>query len=428
MKNPFSSSSSAWRITAEPELSCAQILYLCFWGYAIGLLTGAVIAVFRILTHKVYVYLRDYTSLPDQSFGHIAFIFLLFLAAALLTGFLIRNPYIRFGGTGWRLRALAHGQIHPWLKILLPKFIGTSIVMALGVSVGRGGPCVQMGAATALGLDRENGKNPLKRRYFMLGGCSAGLSADFGSPFAGIAYVYEVMKQRLDPVLFMFLLAGSLGVYTAETHIFHLPLLLPFGNPATPDLLQLFWLVPLGFLSGLTGSALNYALLASMRLYSRQKLLSPCLRPIVVFMVTALMFYIFPMLTGEGLSVLSALKEGNIIPAYLCFFLCAKFLFTAFCYGAGLPAGLMEPLLCLGGVTGGIYAGFLVAMGLIPPELVNCMIVIGMAGAYACAEQAPTTALLLVLGMTGAWNIAPPMLLVVAIAFYCGRVARVRVL
>lgn len=430
MKNETSTSSlsSVWRISTEPALKAWQLLYLCLWGCAIGMAVGAVISLFRIISHKSYTALLEYASLPAQNFCHIALFFVLFLATALFIGYLIRNPFMRFGGTGWRIRALAHGQPHPWLRILLPKFIGTCLVMGLGVSVGRGGPCVQMGAATALGFGRLHKDELIKRRFFMLGGCSAGLSADFGSPFSGVAYVYEVMKEKLDPVLFIFLLSGSVGVYAMEMHIFDLGYLLPFGSPKLPDLLQSLWLLPLGLLSGIVGSALNYAILGSMKLYSRQKLLSPCLRPVAVFMLVALMFYIFPALTGEGLSVLASLREGNALLGYLCFFLCAKLLFTAFCFGSGIPAGLMEPLLCLGGVTGGIYGAFLVYIGAISPELVNCLIVMGMAGAYACAEQAPITALLLVLGMTGTWEIATPMLLVVAIAFYCGRVARVRVI
>lgn len=430
MKNnpSISTLSSVWRITAEPALKAWQLLYLCLWGFAIGLLSGAVISLFRILSHKLYAMLLKYSSLPGQSLCHIALFFLLFLGVALFIAFIIRNPYMRFGGTGWRIKALAHGQSHPWISILLPKFIGTCLVMGLGVSVGRGGPCVQMGAATALGLGRLRKDEKIKRRFFMLGGCSAGLSADFGAPFAGVAYVYEVMKEKLDPVLFIFLLSGSVGVYAMEMHIFNLGYLLPFGSPKLPDLLQSLWLPPLGLLSGIVGSALNYAILGSMKLYYKQKFISPCMRPILVFLLVALMFYIFPAITGEGLSVLASLRDGTVLLGFLCFFLCAKLLFTAFCFGSGIPAGLMEPLLCLGGVTGGIYGAILVNIGAISPDIVNSLIVMGMAGAYACAEQAPITALLLVLGMTGTWEIATPMLLVVAIAFYCGRVAHVRVI
>lgn len=430
MKNePTTSSlSSVWRISTEPALKAWQLLYLCFWGIVIGIFTGTVISLFRVISHTCYMALLKYSSLPKQSFVHIAIFFLIFLGVALIIGLIMHNPYMRLGGTGWRIKALAHGQSHPWLKILLPKFIGTCLVMALGVSVGRGGPCVQMGGAAALGLGSLHKEEKIKRRFFMLGGCAAGLSADFGSPFAGIAYIYEVMKENLDPVLFIFLLSGSVGVYIVEVHVFNLTFLLPYGSPMLPDLLQSLWLLPLGFLSGLTGTALNYAVLASLKLYSRQKILSIYLQPIVVFMLVALMFYIFPVLTGEGLSVLAFLRDGNILLSYLCFFLFAKLLFTAFCYGSSIPSGLMEPLLCLGGVTGAIFGSFLAQAGAIPTDLVPGMIVMGMAGSYACAEQAPITALLLVLGMTGTWNLAIPMLLVVAIAFYCGRVAKVRVL
>lgn len=416
---------SVWDSVSETALNSQQVIYLTIWGFLVGMATGTVISIFRILSGKMYHFIRAYTSAPDPTFGKVMLFLLLCLIAALITGFLIRNPAIRGGGAAWEISALTEGQPHPWKKILLPKFIGSWLVMAMGISVGREGPCIQMGAATALGLENFNQDMAQKRRFFILGGCSAGLASAFSAPFAGIPYVYEVMRQKIDPVLFTFMLAGSFGVFVSQIQIFGLGLMLPFGQAIMPTPLFFFWLVPLGICAGLTGCAYALALQTSLKLYARQTLLSPCLRPVIVFLSAGIMLFVFPAVTGEGLSIFSSIKAGEALLGYLCFFLAAKLLFTAFCYGSGIPAGVMVPVLCVGGVTGGIFADLLLNFGLISHNVADGMIVMGMAGAFASAERAPVTALLLVLEMTGAWNLAPGMLLVVAIAVICARLLKV---
>lgn len=422
----ISSRESVWFAASQKSLTPWQLLYLCAWGFIVGGAVGAAVSIFRIASSSAYQLLLNFTSAPNPVSGSAFFIFILALLFALITGYLIRNPDIRFGGVSWELYAIADGQPRPWRTIFFPKFLGTLLVMSMGVSVGHAEPCVQMGAAAALGLSRNRADGVMKRRFFILGGCSAGLSAAFSAPFAGVAYVYEVMRLKMDSAIFVFLLSGCLGVYLTETRVFGLGMILPFGDMALPSLPQSLWLVPLAFLAGLTGILYTVTLRGSVKLYDRQKLLSPCFRPIAVFLAAAILLFAYPALTGNGLSVFSSIQSGGALTGYLFFFFCAKLLFTAFCYGSGIPAGVMMPLLCVGGVAGGVYANTLLALGLISPSLVNLMVVLGMAGTFACAEQAPVTAMLIVLELTGAWSAAPCMLFVTAAAVFCGRVFKIQ--
>ncbi len=417
---------NVWYMTSLEKLQPKPLLYLCFWGFFVGAATGLIVSVFRIITSAVYDLLLNFTSVPDPIFGSRIFIIVLSLVFALITGFLMRNPAIRFGGVSWELYAIADGQPEPWKKILFPKFLGTMLVMCMGLSVGHAEPCIQMGAATALGLGQYHRDTVIKRRFFILGGCSAGLAAAFSAPFTGIAYIYEVMKLKMNSVIFVFLLSGCLGVYIIEEQIFGLGVILPFGEVKIPDLVQSLWLIPLGVLAGFMGIIYTRVLRGSLLIYNKQKLLSPCFRPVIVFLGTALLLYIHPAITGNGFSIFPSIQSGQTFLSFLCLFLVYKLFFTAFCYGSGIPSGVMMPLLCIGGVTGGIYAYVLLALGAISPAFISVMVVLGMAATFACAEQAPVTAMLLVLELTGSWDAAPWMLLVVAIAVFCGRVRKIQ--
>lgn len=417
---------SMWKDANPEEERPATLLYLVFLGFLVGFFSGVIIAIFRITTNKAYSFILHWTASNDTFLPMLVLWIGGAVAAALFVGWLIRNQAIRFGGAGWVLDALADGQNRPWLKILLPKFVGSWLVMAFGISVGREGPCIQMGAATALGIKNLDAKNAYERRYFILGGCAAGLAAAFSAPFAGICYVFEIMKENITRTLFVFLFAGSFGVYVSATKIFGLDVMLPFGPAPIPGFWQLWILVPLGIFAAAVGIAYNYLLRISKYAYGNQKKIPVYFEPLFAFVGAAIMVIAYPSITGEGLTIFASIQNGSVLVGTLFIFLAAKLVFTAFCYGSAIPAGLMVPVLCLGGVAGGIYADLLANWGILNPQFSPCCIVIGMSGAFAAAERAPVTGMMLVAEMTGAYAAVPGMLLVTALATFLARLAKVR--
>lgn len=392
-------------------------------GLAIGLLIGAIVSIFRISSSYVYAEVINWAGAEGRFLPAALLLIAAALVAGLIVGQLVRNPAISFGGADWIRHAIACGQPRVWRLILLPKFIGSWLVMACCVSVGREGPCIQMGAACAEGLKHFDAQNAIERRHYILTGCAAGLAAAFSAPFAGICYVYEIMREKLDTPLFVFMLAAGMGVYLACTQIFGLDVMLPLGATPMPPLAWLWTLIPLSCAVGAVGIAYNYLLHFSVKIYSTQKLVPVAWRPLFAFGAAALMILIFPAITGEGLTIFSGVSPTV---SFLCIFLIAKLFFTAFCYGSFIPAGLMVPIICLGGVTGSIYAHCLSAFNPLPAGCAASFIAMGMAGAFAAAERAPLTGLVLIAEMTASWAAAPGLLIVGAIAAFLAKIARVK--
>lgn len=415
-----------WKTLPPDDHNPRDVAYIVSIGFLIGLLVGAIIAIFRITTNKAYSFIVSWTGQNDTSPLAIGALFAVLIIAALITGFLVRNPAIRFGGEHWLRTSLAEGQKKPWLTILIPKFIGSWLVMASGISVGREGPCIQMGAATALGIKNFSSNDAIERHYFTLAGSAAGLAAAFSAPFSGICYINEVVGEKLNGTLLTFLLAGTLGVYFATNLIFDMGVMMPFGSTPMPDLNTIWIIVPLALISGCVGIAYSYLLRVSMLIYGRRKNFPPYLRPLAAFIGAGIMLLTFPGITGEGLTIFPAMEGGHAWVSVLCLFIVAKLLFTAFCYGSGIPAGMMVPILCLGGVTGGVYADLLQYLNLMDHTLAPSCIVMGMCGAFSASERAPLTGLILVLEMTGSYVTAPAMLVVGGIATFLARVSRVK--
>lgn len=418
------SSEELWQSPEDAIQHPLPLLHLVMVGLFIGLCAGTVISVFRITTSFVYSFVIANTA--DCPMPLMLGFLALVTAAGFLVGHLIKNPAIRYGGAAWLAQALENGQPRAWRIILWPKFLGSWLVMACGISVGREGPCIQMGASTALGLHKIGPTQKIERRYYILGGGAAGLAAAFSAPFAGICYVYEVMNQKLDQGLFIFMLAGGIGVFVSCTQIFGLDVMLPMEQALMPSPARCWILVPLGIVAGIVGIIYNYLLRVSIKCWEKQPFLPPRFRPVPVFLAAGLMVLFFPAVTGEGLTVFPGMEAGRTLIGFLGLFLLVKLLFTAFCYGSGIPAGIMVPVLCLGGVTGGIYADCLQMLGIVGNEEMLSCVVMGMAGAFAAAEKAPVTALVLVAEMTGAWAVVPGLLFVSAIASWLAKVAKVK--
>ncbi len=422
----YNSYGALWEQLRNEPPNLRDTCYLVFLGVLVGFCAGAVISVFRITTDAAYKYAVIWTG-PEHR-GILAGLvwFLLAGLAAWCVGRMLRDPGERSGGEKWLKKTLVEGQPHVWRSVLVPKFIGTWLVIAFGISVGREGPSIEMGAATALGLKNFANQQRIERRFFILGGSAAGLSAAFSAPFAGICYVYEIMKERMTPSLFIFLLAGGFGVYMACVQIFGLDLMLPLGPAPMPTLSSLWLLLPLALFSGACGIAYNYLIRLSTSLYASQKLIQPRFQPFFAFFGAAILLFTFPALTGEGLQIFGPIEAGRLALGYLSVFLVAKLFFTAYCYGTGVPAGLMVPVLCIGGVSGVVYADVMLALGLMSPDFFHTCIAIGMVGAFSAAERAPVTGLGLVAQMTGAYSTCLGMLLAGAIACWLSRIARTK--
>lgn len=409
----------------DDDKSPGDVLWLVFLGFLVGISSGVVISIFRITSDMALTGALAITGRYGSNMIVLCCWFFLAILAALIVGRLMRNPFIRFGGGVWELDAIKSAQAHAWRGILLPKFIGSWLVMAFGISVGREGPCIQMGASMAMGLKNLDAQNSIERRYFILGGCAAGLAAAFSAPFAGICYVYEIMREKISYGMLVFMLAGSFGVYLSCTLIFGLDVMLPIAPAPVFSLGSCWILAPLGIFCGLAGVAYNYLVRFSIRIYEWQKLVPMRYRPLFPFIGAALMILVFPEVCGEGLGVFPGIEKGGILISYLWLFLIVKLFFTAFCYGSGIPAGLMVPLLCIGGVAGGIYATFLQHLGFLSHEYIQTCLVLGMASSFTAGERAPITAIVLVLEMTGAYILAPAALVCVACAAFTARLAKV---
>ncbi len=305
-------------------------------------------------------------------------------------------------------------------KLLAPKLIigkiGLTVLGLLsGASVGREGPTVQVGATIMLQVARLGGLR--NERGLILAGSAAGIAAAFNAPLAGIVFAIEEMSRSFEQrtnglVLYAVIFAGltSLGLVGNYTY---------FGTTSAAVTTPRDWalVVVCGVVGGLAGG-LFARLLLEGTLLARRALagVSPrraLLLPLACGVVAALAGAATHGATfGTGYTQARAAVEGHALSA---FFWPAKFLATLATALSGIPGGIFAPSLAVGAGLGSwiaVAAGGGVSLG----------VVLGMAGYFAGVVQAPMTAFVIILEMTGNNENVIPLMLASVIGFAVSRV------
>lgn len=402
------------------------VFRLMFQAAVIGGGSGAVIGCFRALYDALSP--RVSALLPRDGAAYSAWygalIFAALVAVALLVTRITRwEPLIGGSGIPQVELALAGKLPMPWRRIVSAKFVGTLLSLAGGLSVGREGPSIQMGAAVGCGFGELLHEDPHTMPRYLVGGSVAGLTAAFGAPFAGLFFAFEEMKVILSMPLLLFTATAAATAWFVVNVLFGFGLVFPFAGIAALDWVHLWIAAPIGLGAGLLGVVYNMAQVKTALLYDEQTLLPPALKMLPPFLVAGCLFFLYPhVLNGIGLSLpdisrLAGTSGGQWLTLVaLALLLVVKIAFSVLSFASGVPGGLLMPMLGAGGMTGAVAGVLALHFGLVTAGEVPSLLILGMTGLFAATVRAPLTGVALVAEMSGAYTSLPAMILVALIS------------
>lgn len=377
---------------------------LIFESLLTGLLTGLVITGFR-LSISYLKNLRVALYGIIQSTGVLGVILALagLALVGLFAGFIITKwPMIKGGGVaqieGVFMQKL---QFSPLWELPL-KFIGGVLSIGLGLSMGREGPSVHLGAYVGDAVERIGKRSFTERICLITAGAAAGLSATFNAPFAAIVFALEDIHHHLTPLLLACVMAGSFaGDFAGSIFLGRGPIFRFFTTVEFP-LSQFAWLIGLGMFVTLVGHCFKQSIYFFQRCYKMLHI-PPALRPMIPFLLSLPIGLWHSYASGGGDGLIKALTEQSSPITMLLMFLVVKLLFTGISAGSGAIGGIFVPLLACGAVSGALYATVLVHFGLLAQEHVTTMILFGMAACFTTVIKAPLTACVIVFETSGAF-------------------------
>lgn len=372
-------------------------------GALVGLLAGLVAVAYRIAmgwSFSLHEFILNYAN--NGGVGLIFVYFFVLAALALIVGFLMKwEPYIVGSGIPQVEGELQGYFDMPWWRVLVGKLVSSLLCIIGGLSLGREGPSVQLGAMSGKGYCRIFGRSNLEERYLLICGASAGLSAAFNCPLAGVMFALEeVHKGYSVTVLFSAMTSAVVADFVSKLAfgmdpVFHIPV-------ATPLPLSLYWvLLIFGVFVGAMGVLFNKSMDAAGKMYAKLGWLPSRFRPFIPFMTAGLLGFVLPDVLGDGHIMLNELSAGSVGFQMVCVLLVAKFLFSLMSSASGAPGGSLAPMLVIGAYIGGFF-GYLVAgyLGL-DTALINNFAILAMAGFFAAVVRAPLTAIVLATELTG---------------------------
>lgn len=374
-------------------------------GIVVGVFAGLLIVFYRIALERAEEFRLHVLRAQTGNIKAVILWFILLAIGGYFVGRLVKkDPMISGSGIPQVEGVLVRKLEMNWLSVIVRKIVGGVISISAGLSLGREGPSIQLGAAMGQGISRIFKRIKVEEKYLITGGASAGLAAAFNAPLAGVMFALEEVHKHFSPLILLSAMSASLTADFISKYFFGLKPVFNFENISALPLNSYGYIIILGIIVGVFGVFYNYTLLKTQDMYKKAKWLPMELRTMVPFIMAGFLGLVLPQVLGGGHPIIESLIEGNTTMKMLLIILIGKFVFSMISFGSGAPGGIFFPLLVLGALTGAIYANILVSFFNFNPHYINNFIILAMAGYFTAIVRAPITGSILITEMTGSFT------------------------
>ena len=375
----------------------------------VGLCAGILVVLFRISITSLFDFIQKITSDFRVLFPIIMAI------GGLISGYIVCKyaPEAKGSGIPYVKASLLHLGNLTRVRSIFVKFFGGIASIGTGMSLGREGPSVQLGAGCGALIGKLFKLNGTDKDKLISAGAGSAIAATFNAPIAGAIFVLEELMQKFNssilfPVLIATVVASSVArVILGNNTSFLIPNL--EGNISINIFVCLF----VGIVCGVLGVAFSKLIHFNNNLFSKIKI-KPYYKPMIAGFFVGTIGLFLPLILGSGNSSVDILLQNKVPILVVTLVFVFKFFVTPFCFGSGAVGGIFLPMLMLGAYLGYIcgYASncFGVEINLVVISL------IGMAAFLSSVARTPITATVMVFEMTGGYDFILHIMLACAVA------------
>lgn len=297
-------------------------------------------------------------------------------------------------------------------RIVVLKMFVSAITIGSGGSVGREGPIVQIGSAIGSSMGQFFKISSSAVTVLVGCGAAAGISATFNAPIAGTLFASEVILRDIritsvSPILISSLVAASVSrAYYGNTPAFSVSKyeLASYGE--------------LGLYCGLGLTAGLVAVLFVKVLYKAEDIIDAIkihwlLKAAMGGMLLGVAGIYYSEIHGVGYGVIERIlnnpgQYGIIILSILCIL---KIVMTSVTIGAGGSGGVFAPSLFMGAALGGLFGICVQEIPYFDIASPGAYALVGMSAVVAGTTHAPIQAILILVEMTGNYEIILPIMI-----------------
>ena len=409
-------------------------------GAVIGLITGALISLFRLMltgADRLRGILVTYAQ--GGAVPALVCALILVAAAVIITVLLTAEPDIAGSGIPQVEAELRGLKDMDWRKVIAAKMAGCALAIGGGLALGREGPSIQIGAMAGKGFARAREVSLTEERLLLTCGAGAGLSAAFGAALAGAIFSLEELHRNFSAEVLLTTMASAAASDFVAANILGLRPVFDIGGGHMMPLKYYWAVVLLGMILGAFGAFYNRTIAFMQDLSEKtgrrfseivcritgkdpghiKDGLHPTVfaaraavfgRIVAAFVLAYILVFVCPEALGSGSGLVGEISRGEFAAGMLAVLLLIKFIFSTASFGSGSPGGIFLPLLVLGALTGGLFTRIIGFAG-IDQSCIGAFVIVAMAGYFAAIVRAPVTGVVLITEMTGDFTTLLPLVL-----------------
>lgn len=305
-------------------------------------------------------------------------------------------------------------------RVVIVKSLASAVSIAVGGSVGREGPIVQIGSAIGSSLGQILKLSANRMRVLVGCGAAAGIAATFNAPVAGMMFALEIVLgefaiSTFSPIVLSAVIATAISrFYLGDFPAFVVP---------TYELVsswEFLLYAALGLVAGGVAVCFTTALYKMEDLVDSWRFPEYLKAPIAGFAL-GLMGLAFPMALGVGYEGINFALQDQLVWWLLLAVLGIKILATSLSLAGGFSGGVFAPSLFMGAMLGGAFGHL--AHGVFPQITAGpgAYAVVGMAAVVAGTTHGPLSAFLILFEMTGGYKIILPLMIGCVVATLVAR-------
>ncbi|MGL6136394.1 MAG: ClC family H(+)/Cl(-) exchange transporter, partial [Planktothrix sp.] len=340
---------------------------------------------------------------------------LLGLLGGWLTGWLVQRLAIETAGSGIPhvKTVLAGVGKNLNLRIAIVKLLTSILALGSGLTLGRQGPTVQIGASLAASIGNLFPTSPEYRQQLIAAGAAAGLAAGFNAPIAGVLFVIEELLQDFSNfTLGSAIIAAFIGAVVSRLlggDSLNLGNLDPINSQISFTIKEIPFYIILGLLAGGFGALFSRSIIASLKFQKSVLKLTLPARIALAGLISGLIVANLPAEFRNHTGFRDFLLTGDVNMQIVAIAFLVHFGLTVLAAGSSAPGGLFAPSLILGCALGqivGLWEYHWLQWGEPTTYAFTGM------GAFFCAvSRTPITAVIIVFEITQQFHLVLPLMI-----------------